>query len=48
MGFSRKISKRRYFKCTLVYFLTCCMFFNTSLSVVLAGPEGAQVINGQV
>ena len=48
MGFSRKFSKRRFFKCTLVYFLTCCMFFNTSLSVVLAGQEGAQVINGQV
>jgi filamentous hemagglutinin family protein len=24
------------------------MFFNTSLSVALAGPEGAQVVNGQV
>jgi filamentous hemagglutinin family protein len=24
------------------------MFFNTSLPVVLAGPEGAQVVNGQV
>jgi filamentous hemagglutinin family protein len=48
MGFLRKFSKKRYFKNAIVYFLTCCMFFNTSLSVVLAGPEGAQVINGQV
>ncbi len=48
MELSRKFSKRRYFKSTIVYFLTCCMFFNTSLSVVLAGPEGAQVVNGQV
>ncbi|MFB0553207.1 MAG: beta strand repeat-containing protein, partial [Phycisphaerae bacterium] len=48
MELSRKFSKRCYFKSTIVYFLTCCMFFNTSLSVVLAGPEGAQVVNGQV
>ena len=48
MGFSRRLSKRRYFKHAVVYFLTCCMFFNTSLPVVLAGPEGAQVVNGQV
>jgi len=48
MELSRKFSKRRYFKSTIGYFLTCCMFFNTSLSVVLAGPEGAQVVNGQV
>ncbi|MDT8303304.1 MAG: filamentous hemagglutinin N-terminal domain-containing protein, partial [Sedimentisphaerales bacterium] len=48
MGLLRKFSKKRYFKNAIVYFLTCCMFFNTSLSVVLAGPEGAQVINGQV
>ncbi|HUU19208.1 MAG TPA: filamentous hemagglutinin N-terminal domain-containing protein, partial [Sedimentisphaerales bacterium] len=48
MELSRKFSKRRYFKSTIVYFLTCCMLFNTSLSVALAGPEGAQVVNGQV
>ncbi len=48
MELSRKFSKRRYFKSTIVSFLTCCMFFSTSLSVVLAGPEGAQVVNGQV
>ncbi len=36
------------FKQVIVYFLVCCMFFNSSLPVVLAGPEGAQVENGQV
>jgi len=48
MELSRKSLKRHCLKCTIVYLLTCCMFFNTSLSVVLAGPEGAQVVNGQV
>jgi len=48
MKLLRRFSKRHYFRQTIVYFLTCCMFFNTSLPVVLAGPEGAQVVNGQV
>ncbi|MHC4659311.1 MAG: two-partner secretion domain-containing protein, partial [Planctomycetota bacterium] len=48
MGLLRKSSKRRYIRHVIVYFLMCCMLFNTSLSVALAGPEGAQVVNGQV
>ncbi len=28
--------------------MMCCVFINTLFSVALAGPEGAQVINGQV
>jgi len=44
----RRFSKRHYFRKTIVYFLVCYMFFNTSLPVVLAGMEGAQVVNGQV
>ncbi|MFZ2147708.1 MAG: filamentous hemagglutinin N-terminal domain-containing protein, partial [Sedimentisphaerales bacterium] len=50
MELSRKFSKRCYFKSAIVivYFLTYCMLFNTSLPIALAGPEGAQVVNGQV
>ena len=48
MVFLKRSTKRGCFKYILVYFLTFCMFFNTSLPVLLAGPEGAQVVNGQV
>ena len=48
MRLLRRFSKRHYFRQSIVCFLTCCMFFNTSLPIVLAGPEGAQVVNGQV
>ncbi|MHC4459860.1 MAG: hypothetical protein ACYS30_00375 [Planctomycetota bacterium] len=48
MRLLRKFSKRHYFRQITAYVLMCCMFFNTSLSVALAGPEGAQVVNGQV
>ncbi|MHC4154848.1 MAG: two-partner secretion domain-containing protein, partial [Planctomycetota bacterium] len=43
-----KLSKTCAFKRVVVYFLTYCMIFHVSLPVALAGPEGAQVVNGQV
>jgi filamentous hemagglutinin family protein len=43
--FSKKCFSARKF---IVGFLVSCMFFNVPMSVVLAGPEGAQVVNGQV
>ncbi len=36
------------FKRSVVYVLAYCMFFNSSLQLLFAGPEGAQVVNGQV
>ncbi|MHC4642112.1 MAG: two-partner secretion domain-containing protein, partial [Planctomycetota bacterium] len=48
MNLLRTSSQKSFFKSVIVYFLTCCMFFNTSLPIVLAGPEGAQVVNGDV
>ena len=48
MRFVRNFSKRYYFRHIFIYFLACWLFFSTSISVVLAGPEGAQVVNGQV
>ncbi|MHC4500911.1 MAG: two-partner secretion domain-containing protein, partial [Planctomycetota bacterium] len=44
----KKFARSRYFRHALVYLLVGNMFFGTSLSVVLAGPEDAQVVNGQV
>ncbi|MHC4323600.1 MAG: Ig-like domain-containing protein [Planctomycetota bacterium] len=32
--------KGRYWRKVITYFLTCCMFFNTTLPAVMAGPEG--------
>ncbi|MHC4086001.1 MAG: two-partner secretion domain-containing protein, partial [Planctomycetota bacterium] len=48
MNLLRTSSQKRLFRSVIVYFLTFCMFFNASLPVVLAGPEGAQVVNGDV
>ncbi|MHC4308778.1 MAG: beta strand repeat-containing protein, partial [Planctomycetota bacterium] len=48
MNLLRTSSQKRLFRSVIVYFLTFCMFFNISLPVVLAGPEGAQVVNGNV
>ncbi|MHC4157626.1 MAG: two-partner secretion domain-containing protein, partial [Planctomycetota bacterium] len=48
MRITGKFSKRYYLRHIIVYFLVCCILFNTSPSAVLAGPEGAQVVNGQV
>jgi len=48
MRLVRRFSKSYYFRHVIIYFLACCVFFNTSPSVVLAGPEGVKVVNGQV
>jgi len=48
MRLVRNLSKKYYFRHIFIYFLACWLFFSTSISVVLAGPEGAQVVNGQV
>lgn len=32
--------KDRYWRKVITYFLTCCLFLNTSLPVVMAGPSG--------
>ncbi|HUT30764.1 MAG TPA: filamentous hemagglutinin N-terminal domain-containing protein [Sedimentisphaerales bacterium] len=48
MGPLKKYSRRFCFRRGIVYVLTWCMFFHTSLPLALAGPEGAQVVNGQV
>ena len=46
----RKSLKWRSWRKVITYFLTCCMFLNTSLPVALAGPAGGVVdtnlING--
>ena len=46
----RKTFKRQYFRKVIIYFLTWCLVFNTSLPVVLAEvvlqPDG--VINGDI
>ena len=42
--------KGRYWRKIITYFLTCCLFLNTSLPAVMAGPTGGVVdtnpING--
>ena len=48
MNLLRTSSQKRLFRSVIVYFLTFCMFFNASLPVVLAGPDGAVVVNGDV
>jgi len=42
------LSNKYLLRRIVVFSLVCCMFFNTSLQLALAGPEGAQVVNGQV
>ena len=44
----KKLLRRRYHRRSLAFFFTCVMFLNISLPVTWAGPEGAQVINGDV
>ncbi len=48
MGLLRKFTERHYFRRVIIYFLICCLIFNGALSVTLAGPEGAEVVHGQV
>ena len=43
-----RILKVHYSARFVLLFLACCMLMTMSLSVVLAGPKGAQVVNGQV
>jgi len=48
MKLSTKLFRRRSYRWGVVCFLMCFLFFNASVSIVTAGPEGAQVVNGQV
>jgi filamentous hemagglutinin family protein len=48
MGLSTRLFSRRYYKWSIVCFLMYLLFLNALVSVVAAGPEGAQVVNGQV
>jgi filamentous hemagglutinin family protein len=48
MRFLMQLIERHYLKRFITYILICCMLFNVPASVVLAGPEGAEVIHGQV
>ena len=41
-----KISKKQFFKEMVIYFLTCCMFFNTSLPVSFATPQDPVQVGG--
>ncbi|MFC1603908.1 Ig-like domain-containing protein [Planctomycetota bacterium] len=38
--------KGRYWRKVITYFLTCCLFLNTSLPAVMAGPAGGVVDTG--
>ncbi|MHC4558146.1 MAG: two-partner secretion domain-containing protein, partial [Planctomycetota bacterium] len=42
-----KSLKRCYYRWSIVCFLTCVLLSNAFVSVAMAGPEGAQVVNGQ-
>ncbi|MCP4258340.1 MAG: filamentous hemagglutinin N-terminal domain-containing protein, partial [Planctomycetes bacterium] len=48
MGFFIQLVEKKYLRRFITYTLICCMLFNLPASVVLAGPEGAEVIHGQV
>src|SRR4030043_1312010 len=48
MELSTKLFRSRYCRRAFVCFLVCFLFFNGLVSDVIAGPEGAQVVNGQV
>ena len=43
-----KLSRRYYFRRITASFLVFCMLFSTVAPSLIAGPEGAQVINGDV
>ncbi|MGD8500523.1 MAG: filamentous hemagglutinin N-terminal domain-containing protein, partial [Phycisphaerales bacterium] len=43
-----KSLRRHHYRWGAACFLTYLVFFNTSLRVARAGPEGAQVVNGEV
>jgi filamentous hemagglutinin family protein len=48
MELSTKLFSRRYYRWGVVCFMIYFLLFNTLVSLVIAGPEGAQVVNGQV
>ncbi|MHC4618085.1 MAG: two-partner secretion domain-containing protein, partial [Planctomycetota bacterium] len=48
MGPLRRLTGGPYLKRIIVYSLTGCVLFNALLPVATAGPEGAEVVNGQV
>ncbi|HUU17416.1 MAG TPA: filamentous hemagglutinin N-terminal domain-containing protein, partial [Sedimentisphaerales bacterium] len=48
MGLLRKFTERHYFRRVIIYFSICCLISNVVPSVTLAGPEGAEVVHGQV
>ena len=48
MKLSAKLLGKRSYTWGVVCFLIYFLFFNASVSIVTAGPEGAQVVNGQV
>lgn len=43
-----RIFPKRHVRCITIYFLICCMLFNTSLPLVLAAPGGHDVQYGDV
>jgi fibronectin-binding autotransporter adhesin len=44
----KNCTKRYAFRKIVVSLLTCCMLLSIYLSVAWAGPEGAEIVNGQV
>jgi len=48
MKLSAKVFRRSSYRWGVVCFLICFLFLSSTISVVTAGPEGAQVVNGQV
>ena len=43
-----KLFRSRYCRLGVACFLVCFLFFNGLVSDVIAGPEGAKIVNGQV
>ena len=48
MELSTKLFRRRCYRWSVVCFLMYFLFLNALASLVIAGPEGSQVVNGQV
>jgi len=48
MRLLRKFTERYYFRRVIIYISMCCLIFNVAPLVALAGPEGAEVVHGQV